>query len=178
VPIKDVITLIRAVALARDQVDLEVSIIGPEDEDPTYAQRCHRLAASLELEDHVRFLGPQPVAELYPQLDVVVLTSLSEGQPLVILEAYSAGVPVIATDVGACRELIEGGDEVDRKLGPSGIVTRVANPTETAAALCVLARDPALRAAMGRNALARVSARYQLQQVVARYDALYESMAT
>lgn len=178
VPIKDVITLIRAVALAREQIDLEVWIIGPEHEDPVYAKRCRQLVATLDLEDTVTFLGPQKVAEIYPQLDVVLLTSLSEGQPLVILEAYSAGVPVVATDVGACRELIEGGDEMDRKIGPSGIVTRVANPTETAAALCVLARNPALRAAMGKNALARVSARYQLQHVVARYDALYASMAT
>jgi glycosyltransferase involved in cell wall biosynthesis len=178
VPIKDVITLIRAVALAKEQVDLEVSIIGPENEDPIYARRCHQLVATLELEDTIKFLGPQPMAQMYPQLDVVVLTSLSEGQPLVMLEAYSAGVPVIATDVGACRELVEGSDEVDRKLGPSGIVTRVASPTETAAALCVLARDPAMREAMGRSGLARVHARYQLQQVVARYDSLYASMAT
>jgi polysaccharide biosynthesis protein PelF len=176
VPIKDVVTLLRAVALARERVDLEVWIIGPEDEDLTYARRCHELVKTLELEEHVRFLGRQPVGDLYPQLDVVVLTSLSEGQPLVILEAYAASVPVIATDVGACRELIEGSDEVDRKLGPSGIVTRVANPTETAAALCVMASDPELRAAMGRNGFARVNARYQLQQVVARYDALYASM--
>ena len=178
VPIKDVITLIRAVALAREQVDLEVSIIGPENEDPIYARRCHQLVSSLDLEDTVKFLGSQPMAQLYPTLDVVVLTSLSEGQPLVMLEAYSAGVPVIATDVGACRELIEGSDEVDKKIGPSGIVTRVASPTETAAALCVLARDPATRAQMGKNGYNRVNARYQLQHVVARYDALYESMAT
>jgi len=177
VPIKDVITLVRAVALAREQVDLEVSIIGPENEDPVYAKRCRQLVATLDLEEQVRFLGPQPMAEMYRQLDVVVLTSLSEGQPLVILEAHAAGVPVVATDVGACRELIEGSDEVDRKIGPSGIVTRVANPTETAAALCVLARSPELRVAMGRNGLARVNARYQLQHVVARYDALYSSMA-
>jgi glycosyltransferase involved in cell wall biosynthesis len=176
VPIKDVITLIRAISLARDKVDLVMSIIGPEDEDPVYARRCRELVAKLDLEDQVKFLGPQPSAQVYPNLDVVVLTSLSEGQPLVVLEAHAAGVPVIATDVGACRELIEGGDEVDRKLGPSGIVTRVACPSETAAALCVLAGNPELRAAMGRNGQARVNARYQLRHVVAHYDALYASM--
>ena len=177
VPIKDVITLVRAIALAKPQIDLEVWIIGPEHEDPAYAKRCRQLATTLGLDEHVKFMGPQPVAEMYPQLDVVVLTSLSEGQPLVMLEAYAAGVPVIATDVGACRELIEGSDEVDKKLGPSGIVTRVANPTETAAAMCVLAKDPELRLRMGRAAYARVSARYQLQHVVTRYDALYAQMA-
>lgn len=176
VPIKDVITLIRAVGLAREQVDLEVWIIGPQDEDPHYAARCRALCTSLGLDEVVKFLGPQPVATMYPELDVVLLTSLSEGQPLVILEAYAASVPVIATDVGACRELIEGGD-VDRKLGPSGICTRVANPASTAAALIKLARNPELRAAMGRAALARVTARYQLQQVVASYDSLYRRVA-
>jgi glycosyltransferase involved in cell wall biosynthesis len=177
VPIKDVITLIRAVALAREQVDLEVSIIGPQDEDKAYAARCRDLVTQLRLDETIKFLGPRNTAEMYPQLDVVLLTSLSEGQPLVILEAYAAGVPVIATDVGACRELIEGGDELDRKLGPSGIVTRVANPIATAAAICTMARHPELRAQMGRTAQARVAARYQLQHVVASYDSLYTRMA-
>ena len=175
VPIKDVITLIRACHLACAQVELEIWIVGPTDEDAAYAQRCRTLVHQLDLDAVVRFLGPQQVAEIYPQLDVVVLTSLSEGQPLVILEAYAAGLPVIATDVGACQELIEGGDESDRALGPSGVVTRVANPAETAAALVRLARHPEQRITMGRAGRARVAARYQLRQVVARYDSLYAS---
>ena len=149
VPIKDVLTLIRACGLACAQTDLELWIVGPENEDPTYAARCHALVDSLALGDHIKFLGPRSVAEIYPQLDALVLTSLSEGQPLVMLEAYAAGVPVIATDVGACRELIEGGDPADHALGPSGIVTRVASPNETAAAMVQLASHPELRATMG-----------------------------
>jgi glycosyltransferase involved in cell wall biosynthesis len=176
VPIKDVITLIRACSLAADQVELELWIVGPEDEDSSYAQRCHALVESIGLEEHVRFMGSQPMTEIYPQLDVLVLTSISEGQPLVILEAHAAGLPVVSTDVGACRELIEGGDEHDRSLGASGIVTRVANPIETAAALVFLARHPEVRERMGRSGLARVTARYQQQQVVARYDSLYAGM--
>ena len=176
VPIKDVLTLIRACGLARDQVELEVWIVGPENEDATYAARCHALVASLGLEEHVRFMGSQPVVDIYPQLDVVLLTSLSEGQPLVMLEAYAAGLPVIATDVGACRELIEGGDAADRALGPAGVCTRVANPAETAAALVLLASQPALRAQMGRTGAARVTARYRLGQVVASYESFYAAM--
>jgi glycosyltransferase involved in cell wall biosynthesis len=176
VPIKDVITLIRACALAREHVDLEVHIIGPQDEDPSYAKRCFAAVESFGLGDVIQFLGPKNVADLYPTYDCVLLTSLSEGQPLVMLEAYAAGVPVIATDVGACRELIEGGDS-DRDLGPSGIVTRVANPPATAAALVELARNPDLREAMGKAAFARVNRRYQLHQVVASYESLYTSVA-
>lgn len=177
VPIKDVATLIRAIAIARDQVDLQVSMIGPEDEDATYAKRCHQMVKTLGLEDIIKFVGPKPREQIYVDLDVVVLTSLSEGQPLVMLEAYAAGVPVIATDVGACREMIEGGDEVDKKLGPSGICTRVASPLDTANALVAMASDPARRLAMGKTGLARVHSRYQLHDVVARYDELYARMA-
>ncbi len=178
VPIKDVITLVRAVSLAKEQVEMEVWIIGPQDEDAAYAQRCRTLVDTLGLQETIKFLGPQPVAEIYPKLDVVLLTSLSEGQPLVMLEAYANAVPCIATDVGACRELIEGGNTADCALGPSGIVTRVANPTATAAALVKLARDPELRVRMGKAGLARVTARYQLHQVVASYEHLYASMAS
>jgi polysaccharide biosynthesis protein PelF len=178
VPVKDVITLIRACAIAREEIDLEMWIVGPEKEDPTYAKRCHALVASLGLEDTIRFMGPQPVHDIYPQLDVLLLTSLSEGQPLVILEAYAAGLPIIATDVGACRELIEGGDAEDRALGPSGITTRVASPSDTAAALVRMARQPELRAAMGRAGSARLTARYQLSRVVDTYKAIYHNMVT
>ena len=177
VPIKDVITLIRAVGIAREQVDFEMWMIGPENEDAGYARRCHELVTQLGLDDTFKFLGSQPMAQMYPQLDVVLLTSLSEGQPLVILEAYAYGVPVIATDVGACRELIEGGDEADRALGPSGICTRAANPPATAAAIVKLARDRSLRKAMGKAARARVAARYQFQQLVTSYEKLYQRWA-
>ncbi len=177
VPIKDLLTLIRAIGLARSQVELEAWIVGPEDEDSTYATRCHAMVRALGLDDCVSFLGPQQVADIYPQLDVLVLTSFSEGQPLVILEAFSHRLPVIATDVGACRELIEGGAS-DRNLGRSGIVTRVASPADTAAALVELARRPALRQAMGLVGAARVAARYQLEQVLASYDSLYACMVS
>ncbi|HVK72458.1 MAG TPA: GT4 family glycosyltransferase PelF [Kofleriaceae bacterium] len=174
VPIKDLVTLIRAIHQVRQRVpEIELWIVGPDDEDRPYAQRCRALVDMLGLGEHIRFLGPQRVAEVYPQLDVVVLTSLSEGQPLVVLEAHAAGLPVVATDVGACRELIEGGSEADRQLGASGIVTRVASPSETAAALVRLAAHPELRLAMGKAGAARIAARYQLRQVVACYDSLY-----
>lgn len=173
VPIKDVITLIRAVSLARQQVDLELWIVGPEDETPDYAAKCHALVKQLKLEQTVTFLGRRDVREIYGDIDVMVLTSLSEGQPLVILEAYAAGLPVIATDVGACRELIEGRDRVDARLGASGIVTRVANPADTAAAMVALARDPARRREMAAAGLIRVRERYQQRDVIARYEQVY-----
>lgn len=178
VPIKDVIMLIRAVGIAVHSVDLEIWIIGPQDEDAAYAARCAELSRALGLEKVIRFLGPQPVTEIYPQLDLLLLTSISEGQPLVILEAHAAGLPVVATDVGGCRELIEGASGADADLGPSGIVTRVADPESTAGALVRMARNPALRRTLGRAGLRRVTQRYQLADVIAGYDRIYREAAT
>ncbi|HVZ90000.1 MAG TPA: GT4 family glycosyltransferase PelF [Polyangia bacterium] len=176
VPIKDLITFIRACDLALRSVQLDVRIIGPMDEDAGYATRCRDLVARLGRGEQIRFVGPMRPPEIYPNLDVVVLTSFSEGQPLVILEAYACGVPVVSTDVGACREMVEGRIKADRALGPSGFVTRVATPAETAVALVKLAKDPKLRRAMGAAGRKRVTTYYQRRDMLASYRALYRSM--
>lgn len=179
VPIKDVVTFIKACDLALGRVSLDVRIIGPDDEDPAYAQRCKALVVMLSREHEIRFVGPQPAARLYAELDVVVLTSFSEAQPLVILEAHAAGLPVIATDVGGCRELLLGRDDEDRARGPSGRVTRVAHAAGTAAAIIELAGSPRLRRCLGDAGRARVHACYRTSQMIDRYRALYrETLGT
>lgn len=177
VPIKDVITFVRACFLVSSAIPLDASIYGPTNEDPAYVRRCRRLVAHLGLERVVSFRGSAPASQIYPGVDILVLTSLSEGQPLVVLEAGAAAIPVVVSDVGACRELVEGGDEPDRALGPAGIVTRLAAPEETAAAILRLARDPALREAMGESGRRRVSARYRESGTLAAYHNLYRSTA-
>jgi glycosyltransferase involved in cell wall biosynthesis len=176
VPIKDLVTFVRACDIALGVVDVEARVIGPSDEDPGYAARCRQLVARLGRTSNIQFVGPMPPAQIYGDLDLVVLTSFSEGQPLVILEAYAWGVPVVATDVGACREMIEGRGEDDRRIGPSGFVTRVAAPKETAAAIIKLARDVKLRWRMGAAGHQRVTAYYQRGDMLARYRALYSSL--
>ena len=176
VPIKDVVNFIRACDLALASVPLEVKIIGPTEEEPAYAERCRALCAELGRQAQIHFVGSQPLEHIYGQLDVVVLTSLSEGQPLAILEAFGAGLPVVATDVGGCRELIEGRPGPDQRLGSAGLVTRIACPDETAAALVRLARDPSLRVRMGRVGQRRVALFYQQRDMLESYRALYRSL--
>jgi glycosyltransferase involved in cell wall biosynthesis len=178
VPIKDVITFIKGCDLAMRSTDMNVRIIGPHEEDPAYAKRCFDLVALLARQDTIRFLGPQPLKLIYADRDVVGLTSVSEGQPLVILEAYAAGLPVISTDVGACREMIEGRLPEDRALGPSGIVTRVATPADTAAALVKLAENPALRRQYGAAGRERVGRFYRRQDMLGSYRTLYREMVS
>ncbi|HEY7372559.1 MAG TPA: GT4 family glycosyltransferase PelF, partial [Polyangia bacterium] len=176
VPIKDLVTFVRACDIALGNVEIEARVIGPTEEDPGYAARCRQLVARLGRTAAIQFVGPLPPPKIYGDLDVVVLTSFSEGQPLVILEAYTWGLPVIATDVGACREMIEGRGEEDRRIGPSGFVTRVAAPKETAAAIVRLARDVRLRWRMGAAGHQRVTSYYQRRDMLARYHALYASL--
>jgi polysaccharide biosynthesis protein PelF len=176
VPIKDLLTFIRACDMALREVPLDVRIIGPGDEDPGYADRCRDLVRTLGREEQVRFLGMQPADKIYGQLDLLVLTSFSEGQPLVILEAYAAGVPVICTDVGCCREMLEGSPGADRELGPSGIVTRVAVPQDTARAIVTLSRDRERLRRYGRSARQRLMAHYTRNSMLDRYRTLYEEI--
>jgi glycosyltransferase involved in cell wall biosynthesis len=178
VPIKDVVTFVKACDLALRSVDLDVRIIGPVDEDPGYVARCRALVERLDRQEQIRFVGPKPPSEIYGDLDLVALTSFSEGQPLVMLEAYACGVPVLATDVGACREMIEGRTAEDRALGPSGIVCPVASPTRTAEAMVLLAHDERLRRRMGHAGLRRVTTYYQRRTMLASYCALYGALVT
>ena len=105
-PIKDVKTMIQAFAFAKKSVpELKLWIMGPTDEDKAYAQECFELVKALEVED-VEFTGRVNVKDYLGKMDFTLLTSISEGQPLTILESYAAHKPVIATDVGNCQELI------------------------------------------------------------------------
>jgi glycosyltransferase involved in cell wall biosynthesis len=112
--------------------------------------------------------------DYYPRIDVVVLTSLSEAQPYVILEANAAGVPVVATDVGACREMLEGRSPEDRRLGPSGLLTGVSHPEQTAEAVLQLLGEPRLWRAMSEAGRARVARFYDQSDLISQYLNLYE----
>ncbi len=176
VPIKDIKTFIRAMrTLCTALPEAEGWIIGPEDEDPDYASECRALVRSLGLEGRVRFLGFRRVEEVLSEVGLLVLTSISEALPLVLLEGFAAGVPAVATDVGACRDLIEGGTEEDRALGRAGAVVTIANPEETArAALALLTDDSRWRAARDA-AIRRAETFYAQHLMYARYGELYRA---
>jgi polysaccharide biosynthesis protein PelF len=178
VPIKDVKTFLRAFKIVAEALPgARAVIVGPLDEDAEYVGECRALSAALGLDERLRFVGPADVREVYRRLDVLVLTSVSEGVPLVVLEAGAAGLPVVSTDVGACRDLLHGLPPEDRALGQSGFVTRLADPAGTAEALLALARDRGMRQEMGAVGRARVRARYRASDVIGRYREIYARLA-
>ncbi|MFP6562482.1 GT4 family glycosyltransferase PelF [Paraburkholderia sp. B3] len=174
VPIKDIKTFIRAIFIAaRTMPDIEGWIIGPEDEDPAYVRECRALAESLGLQRNLKFLGFQRMDEMLPQVDLVALSSISEALPLVVLEGFAAGVPAITTDVGACRELIEGGQPEDRELGVAGAVVQIANPAAFASEAIALLNDEPRWLAAQRAATQRAQRYYRRSQMIERYEAIY-----
>ena len=175
VPIKDIKTFIRAMRrMVNQRPDAQGWIAGPEDEDPTYVEECRNLVRSLGLQQHVRFLGMQRVEDLMPKIGLVVLSSISEALPLVLLEGYAAGVPTVATDVGSCRQLVEGLDAEDRALGPSGVVVPIAQPQQLADAALALLGDPVAWQAASRAAVARVERYYTDTLMFDRYRRVYD----
>jgi polysaccharide biosynthesis protein PelF len=175
VSIKDVKTYIRAIGLLRSKIpNIRALVLGPIDEEPIYFNECQEMVKHLSLTGSVEFLGQIKVLEYLPTIDVVALTSISEAQPLVLLEAGAAGIPVVATDVGACRELIEGEPYETPALGHGGIVTPLANPVAIATALEDLLSNKDLRTTCGAVMRARTLLFYSKDRVLNSYQRIYE----
>ena len=169
-PIKDVKTMIQAFAFAKKKVaNLKLWIMGPCDEDEEYAGECFELVETLQAEDIV-FTGRIDVREYLGRMDFTILTSISEGQPLTILESYAAKKPVIATDVGNCRELIYGEDD---GYGQAGILTHIMNLDEISMAMVELALDQEKRKRFGENGYRRLMSRYKIQDMKKQYKEIY-----
>jgi polysaccharide biosynthesis protein PelF len=175
VPIKDVKTFLRACAILKGMLPrLEVLIVGPTDEDEAYYHECVNLVRFLNLDDTVTFTGRVRLQEFLGSIDVVLLTSISEAQPLVILEAGAAGIPTVSTDVGSCRELILGRSDEAPALGHAGDVTPLCNPSATAQALARLLTDGEWYARCSHAIRERVRRYYNKTSVDSTYRELYE----
>ena len=174
VPIKDIKTFIRGMRIISASVpEAKGWLVGPEEEDPEYVEECKALVASMGLEDTVEFLGFQKLTDIFPQIGLTVLTSVSEGQPLTTLEGFASGIPTVTTDVGSCNELIYGDTEEDRAIGAAGTVVPIANPTAFAEAVIpYLTDDNKWREARDAG-IARVEKYYDEKDMLETYRSIY-----
>jgi glycosyltransferase involved in cell wall biosynthesis len=127
----------------------------------------HTRTRELEIDDIVHFAGwRDPIAMVLADLDVCVLCSDNEGLPTALIEALSAGVPVIATDVGGVRELV----------GSAGQVVTPGSAAALARALdAVLADLPSARQ-RARSVITTIRSTYGTQRQGAQYDRLYRRL--
>jgi len=170
VPVKDVETFVRSARLVADELPrAEFVVVGPLDHDRAYVERCGELVKTLGLAERLTFAGERDKTSLYEHLDVVVLTSRSEAQPLVLLEAMAAGVPAVATAVGGCHELLRGGS-----ARPAGIVTPVRDPQATADAVLAICLDEGLRARLADGGRERARRQHSPALLLSAYREVYE----
>lgn len=173
VPIKDIKTLIYSFDMVKSEMPNAVLyIIGPTDESEEYYLECQELIENLGVKD-IHFTGRINVAEWMGKLDVVVLSSISEGQPFVLLEAMASKRPVVSTDVGSCRELIEGDND---NLGDCGYVVPVMNPSAMARALVRLGKDRNKMIELGEIGAKRVKCYYTIEKFLETYKELYKEV--
>jgi Glycosyltransferase len=175
VPIKDVKTFLHAVSDTKRTIPgLRAWIVGPVDEDPLYYNECYSLMKSLNLEETVSFKGKMNMEDVLSEVDVVALTSISEAQPLTLLEAGAAKIPVVATNVGACSDIILGEEGETPPIGPGGVVTPLADPASIAQALIQLLLNPHFYRECAENLQTRVLRYYRKDQQKMAYEALYQ----
>ncbi|GAC1467046.1 MAG: glycosyltransferase [Isosphaeraceae bacterium] len=127
-------------------------------------------AHAFELDDKVKFLGHRAdVPRLLAAADMLVLPSLYEGLPNVVLEAMRFRKPVVATSAPGTTEVV-----VD---GETGLLVPTRNPPLLARAIRTLVDDPALGRRMGEAGRARVEAEFGVERMVERFAELYERLA-
>lgn len=173
-PIKDIKTMIQAFAYAKRRCSrLKLWIMGPFDEDPEYAAECFKMVETMNIPD-VEFTGRIQITDYLGWMDMTILTSISEGQPLTILESFAARVPVIATDVGNCKGLLYGEDD---EFGNAGILTHIMNIEEIANAMVRLAEEPETRRQMGEIGYQRLMRKYKIEDMKKTYEEIYREAA-
>jgi glycosyltransferase involved in cell wall biosynthesis len=167
-PIKDQATMLRAVRLVVDQVpEFSLDIAGDGPSRPGLEALC----ASLRLSGHVRFHGYRgEVSPYLAEADLFILSSVSEGIPLALLEAMACGLPAVTTDVGGLPEVVVPGE--------TGWLVPPRSPDALAEAMLRLLAEPVALDRMGRAARRRVEDQFNLKKVVAEYEQVYmESLA-
>lgn len=178
VPIKDTRTFITAIGLLRERIpNVAAIVIGPDKEDPVYAAGCRDLVSQLGLDNTVQLIVRVPdVADYLTRADVFVLTSVSEAQPIALLEAAAVGLPAVTTDVGSCRDIVEGFAD-DPVAGAGGIVVDACDAEGVAKALATVLLNDDLRASMGRVMKRRAANYYHKDRVRALYENMYTAVA-
>ncbi|MER7275678.1 GT4 family glycosyltransferase PelF [Dactylosporangium sp. NPDC000244] len=168
-PLKDLETLIRALAIVRQSIpDARLHLAGPvPDGNESYAADCRAVAESLGLGDAVTWAGPCASSrEAFAAGQVAALSSISEGMPYTVLEAMMCGRPTVSTDVGGVAEAV----------GNAGLVVPPRDPAAFAAACVAFLSSAEFRATIGHSGRQRALSEYTLDRCLSAYRAKYRSL--
>lgn len=146
---------------------VRVVVVGPDDDAKADALGADTRAAAERA--GVQFAGMrQDIEAVYAALDLYVLASRREGFPRSAMEASAMGLPVVATDIRGCREVVD--------HGTTGMLVPVRDPGALARAVAALAADPRRRAAMGAAGAAKARRDFDDARVIEKTLAVYAAL--
>jgi glycosyltransferase involved in cell wall biosynthesis len=152
--------------LRKTHPDVIFVVVGGTDADKADAISSEQLAAASR-RGHIVFAGNRDDMEhVYPGFDLFVLPSYREGFPRSAMEAAASGLPVIATDIRGCRQVVS--------QRQSGLLVPLHDPVRLAAAIEELVRDPVLRRQMGSAGRRKAEAEFDDRSVVSKSLQAYE----
>jgi len=146
------------------------------DTDPEIRCKIEKEMERVPAGSRAVFNGPlygDALWKMYYGADAFVFPSRSEGFPNVLLEAMSAGLPAIVTDIGNMHEMIAAESDA-----PCGLICRLRDPGDIAGKIDMLAGDADMRARLGQNARQRVRARYDAKIVVPEIEDVVASVVS
>jgi L-malate glycosyltransferase len=166
-PVKRVLDVVRVFAKVTREVDSVLVMVG----DGPDRHGAEQEARNLGVEKSVRFLGKiDSVAPLLSAADLFLLPTNAESFGLSALEALASGTPVIGTKAGGLPEVVRDGE--------TGVLCGVADVDGMAAAAIELVKDKKKWLRMSQAAAADARTRFAMDDIVARYEALYEESLT
>jgi len=165
-PIKWISGLLQAFRLVLDQFpETGLLLVGDGDLRESIASQIRQLG----IQDHVVMPGYQPnVAEWLKAADVFVMSSLSEGTSVSLIESMAAGLPCVVTRVG--------GNEHVMKDGVTGILVPPQSVTALAEGMHRMILESDMRTRCGQNALKRFRENFQMAAMLLGYEKIYRSL--
>jgi glycosyltransferase involved in cell wall biosynthesis len=164
-PVKGLEYLIQAYRILKDrEIPFTAWIIG----DGPERNRLQAQVEASKLHDEVCFLGNRAQDDVlahYQKADMFILSSLSEGMPIVLLEAMACGLPVVATRVKGIPEVVAEGE--------TGLMVPPEDPPRLAESIIHLINNPSLAASYGRQGMQRVSQNFTLSRNVRKLKDLF-----
>jgi glycosyltransferase involved in cell wall biosynthesis len=165
-PLKGTDVLLEALARARTlDPGIEAVLVGDGESESALAEARRHPLVEAGVVTLAGRLGDERIGE-YRRADAFVLPTRSESFPLAVVEAMAAGLPVIASDVGAIRWMVDG--------GRCGLLVPPGDATALQAAITRLAGDPALRRMLGERALERQAARFDERVAWVGWDSVLQ----
>lgn len=168
-PEKGHLYLLQAMKTVISEFPLAHLLIVGAAHDLIYLNRIEKEIEHHGLGEHVTLLGQQQdIAVILEMCDIGVMSSLSEGLPLVLLEYGAASLPVVCTEVGQCSEVLSD--------GKVGLLVPAADPLALAKAIKVLLESQSLRIELGKKFNSRVTKNFSMTSAIDQICNVYEQI--